>query len=506
MNTSTDLFLKRDWSHLINLAKQDTDRKVSKLTFSIPFDAPIDEQIEYIRRFYGRMFKLVDSPVDLKTMVDFYINQPGNDAKRYNGGDWEFIEHIVAPNYKEVVGHDSPAGNHNKNPEEHEMFVYREKLDPENTTRRSGPAYLYFTVNKTEGVTKRYDGVPYGYKRVPLHADKGKYPPFGKFQAIRLSSLYTYYTLMKWLETCPEATPDVMKHLVRLKSAINGNNSLTSLIRYDLQQQSKYQGRRYEPEVLKETLEEATAITEILKGYTLHTLAEHLQYVSYITTQDDTEGNMRKYAKTFQTKSHINKETQEMMDRTTFRQNFSFVELDNMVDLDKFIELDRYYVEFATRYSKLLPQTSDGVSLRFRRLGNHRAHGLYFPAWKTIAVDVRTGAPSFVHELGHYHDYRFDNISMTEEFIQKVVVPFVEKFEQVKKDYAGGMYQYYISAVEVFARAFELYFKFTVLEGGNSMFVKETEEYQIRPEYNYLISNYAAIKEVMDQVFARIIE
>lgn len=53
-----------------------------------------------------------------------------------------------------------------------------------------------------------------------------------------------------------------------------------------------------------------------------------------------------------------------------------------------------------------VPSTwGEGVILKLRRLGQHRADGLYYPDLGVLAVDSRA-LHSFAHELGHLIDYR----------------------------------------------------------------------------------------------------
>jgi hypothetical protein len=80
------------------------------------------------------------------------------------------------------------------------------------------------------------------------------------------------------------------------------------------------------------------------------------------------------------------------------------VEYDARMDLPL---MDAFSSDFA-RFIDLLgvpPGWGRGVELKFRRLGRHRAEGLYFPDRRILALDVRTSR-SFAHEFGHLVDYR----------------------------------------------------------------------------------------------------
>ena len=49
-----------------------------------------------------------------------------------------------------------------------------------------------------------------------------------------------------------------------------------------------------------------------------------------------------------------------------------------------------------------------GNSIRFRKLGNHKAIGLYYPLIQCLCVDLRN-TTSFIHELGHLIDHCMDD-------------------------------------------------------------------------------------------------
>ena len=106
------------------------------------------------------------------------------------------------------------------------------------------------------------------------------------------------------------------------------------------------------------------------------------------------------------------------------------------------------------------------VSLRFRKLGNHKASGLYYYTLKCLCVDVRSPG-SMVHEVGHMIDYHLDHISIKYEF-QRIF----DRYESLLKDYVRNNkgndtailtgktkynLSYYLQPTEVFARCFEMY-------------------------------------------------
>lgn len=204
------------------------------------------------------------------------------------------------------------------------------------------------------------------------------------------------------------------------------------------------------------------------------------QVVNYIQSAYDAV-RQREYAKriqqdlkaeVYETKKHIKVSTQKVMDSTPLLKHFKYVEIDNEVDLNK-------YQKFEKELNTLLPhlpQAESQAELRLRKLGRHKALGLFVPDFNTIVVDFRSskdthvvggvGIQSFIHEYGHYLDFNFDegNLSLSSAF-QPIVKEYQKElnketykefFDMQGKD---GKYDldYYTIPTEVFARAFELY-------------------------------------------------
>ncbi len=193
-------------------------------------------------------------------------------------------------------------------------------------------------------------------------------------------------------------------------------------------------------------------------------------------------------ASAWQTKKNINNDTRKIMESTTLNKYFQFVEIDNDVDLTLFSEFE----EEMERIYDILPKTGEKLpELRLRKLGNHKALGLYVPTKNTIAIDFRdtndevggVGIQSFVHEYGHALDYRTDNgrlLSMRDDF-KPIVARYRENLSlNGKGSYVAEKAGYYTAPTEVFARAFELY----VSEAGlSSIFLKSKETYATSIEY-----------------------
>lgn len=178
------------------------------------------------------------------------------------------------------------------------------------------------------------------------------------------------------------------------------------------------------------------------------------------------------YALSFMTKKNIKKNTMTKMERNEFLGNgFAFVEVDNDTDLEK---LESVESEWASIY-KLLPKVdSDNVDLRFRKLGNHKATGLYYPTQNCICVDIRE-VSSMIHEYGHLIDYKmYDGaLSLSEEF-RDIIKSYTKEVDKLPEDnYVAKKRKYFTTPTEIFARGFELYMSKRI----DSSFLKKADTY-----------------------------
>lgn len=169
------------------------------------------------------------------------------------------------------------------------------------------------------------------------------------------------------------------------------------------------------------------------------------------------------HAKSFQTKKNIPQKCIRAMSRSGFNNYFGYVEFDEECDLPLMEELYKEYRAFA---EELELGEYPEVSLRFRKLGNHKASGLYYYILKCLCVDVRSPG-SMVHEVGHMIDYHLGHIS-----IQYSYQEIYELYEKLLRDYVTTAkdtevavlkgkskynLDYYLQPTEVFARCFEMY-------------------------------------------------
>ena len=214
-------------------------------------------------------------------------------------------------------------------------------------------------------------------------------------------------------------------------------------------------------------------------------------------------------ARAWTTKKNINQETQAVMDQTSLREHYAFVELDNDVDLNLFQQFETE----VNRIQAVLPTVpeNDQPTLRLRKLGNYKAAGLYVPSFNTIAIDFRDrndkdglgvsgGIASFVHEYGHYLDYRLADwpngetttLSMRPEFAR---VANNYQNALAKSNLSGSDLGYFSAPTEIFARAFELYVS---KKGLQTPLLDQPAVYQTAPEYAVVDNE---LQGLIDQYF-----
>lgn len=192
-------------------------------------------------------------------------------------------------------------------------------------------------------------------------------------------------------------------------------------------------------------------------------------------------------------KKHISSSTKEAMKNSSMNKFFSHLEFDNDVDLSK---VPTFSKEVCLLIDNFLPKTSHPV-LRLRKLGNHKALGMYVPVLNTIVVDFRDdndfqkqhlstlsgiGIQSFIHEYGHYLDYKYGSsiLSQRQEF-SKITLKYQENITNLAKEIPlGHKLEYLLTPTEIFARAWELYVSSI---GLSSPLMKTKDTYKILPEY-----------------------
>ena len=114
------------------------------------------------------------------------------------------------------------------------------------------------------------------------------------------------------------------------------------------------------------------------------------------------------HAKSFETKANIPQHILRLMKDSALNTRFGYVEYDETCDPESIDTVDAQILNFVENFFP--EQDLKTVSVRFRRLGNHKAYGLYYPAYRCICVEI-SHPNSFVHEFGHMLDYLNGSIS-----------------------------------------------------------------------------------------------
>lgn len=170
------------------------------------------------------------------------------------------------------------------------------------------------------------------------------------------------------------------------------------------------------------------------------------------------------YARAFETKKNIPNKTKSVMKNNRFLENFSFVELDELTDIDKFylIENEFTLIKEASNIDKYINKNAE---IRFRRLGQHKSSGLYYPAQKCICVDINS-PQSFMHELAHHIDNTISArpVSLDADF-RMIAITYKKALESTFKEeeskevcnYFKRKKSYFHTPTEIFARCLELH-------------------------------------------------
>lgn len=154
----------------------------------------------------------------------------------------------------------------------------------------------------------------------------------------------------------------------------------------------------------------------------------------------------------------------EAANNSAFKKYFGAVEYDPDCDLKKLSEIEKEFLAIIPMFKVVDFKLA---VIRFRKLGNHKAIGLYYPMVKCLCVDIR--APrSFVHELFHLIDWESDELSLKYDFfdIRKEYEKELRKTlssmddNSLKKKLSGSSkysIDYYLEPSEIFARCGEVY-------------------------------------------------
>ena len=203
----------------------------------------------------------------------------------------------------------------------------------------------------------------------------------------------------------------------------------------------------------------------------------------YILRRDEAMKMMHKYEKkskgdyalSFQTKKNIPGKIIDRMKSSKFNDSFGYVEFDEDCDISKIAEIE---YEWSAMCEKIFGCNKyPDVSLRFRRLGNHKASGLYYSGFRCICIDIRTPS-SMVHEFMHMIDdgtltgIRGDYLSLKNDF-ERILSYYSGLIDKANIKCTGKYDKnYYKTPTEVFARCSEMYVS-RVLKVKNSLITEE---------------------------------
>lgn len=273
------------------------------------------------------------------------------------------------------------------------------------------------------------------------------------------------------------------------------------------------------------------------KGYDFESAVNHIAFVehNFVLNQKYSRQSSATIA-TIQTDKKY--QDTELNKSTIFNQlGFRKVEVDTQMyegrefDYNLFRKVEEDFEEICNK----LPHASAQPELKLRKLGKHKATGLYAPFLNILAVDVRN-TESFIHEYGHYLDYKHggkENYSLRDDF-EHIITSYSNNFKIISKKKEDDllthlmkaskesipsvvsleekrlsselellkqtekMFDYFTTPTEIFARGFELWVFETIT--SNSSLLKNREEYSNRIEY----TSFNGIKESLFAFFATI--
>ncbi len=216
------------------------------------------------------------------------------------------------------------------------------------------------------------------------------------------------------------------------------------------------------------------------------------------------------YAKSFMSKKLDVQKVKDAMEKSTFNEYFGFVEFDEETKLNEVEEVAKEFKAVKDTYLKGVDSKENVI--RFRKLGQHKALGLYYPGVSCLCVDIRS-PESLTHEYGHLIDYTYGNLSITAAF-KKVRDAYEEEFnsylnglsddsgmKKVLKGKTKYNKDYYLKATEVFARSFELYISVCLGVRNSIVPLPEALADGIYPQSESYLSQ---IKAYFDALFERL--
>lgn len=169
-----------------------------------------------------------------------------------------------------------------------------------------------------------------------------------------------------------------------------------------------------------------------------------------------------------------------------------------------------FFLKKSNNFDFPVPQK---CALKYRKLGNYKALGIYFSFSKQLGLDYRKGVNTYIHEMAHHIDLNTENSN------RKYMVEILKKYFKFRID---KRIDYYFKSEELIARAAEIsmilllgrYYQFKEFymrnEIDESTFVQAVKETFNKSKYkafmdsyeNYKCAEYIDIeKEIMNKNF-----
>ncbi len=237
--------------------------------------------------------------------------------------------------------------------------------------------------------------------------------------------------------------------------------------------------------------------------YMLYSKLVHLFYQVADVFQDvnnefqHRESLHKKIATAYITKKSIPLSIQKAMDCSGFHDYFGYVEYDEDVDLEAVHKIEEEYRELNKLYFSGSSFTD--VTLRFRKLGKHKASGLYYPNIHNLCVDIQNPS-SFIHEHFHMLDDQLGDLSLGvdfDEIVKAYKAAFLKDMQSLdptvsKKLKGSSKYNlmYFFRRAEIFARCGEIYFNRILKVKSSLLEPLLTYAYPDCQELNILIEKY----------------
>jgi len=238
-----------------------------------------------------------------------------------------------------------------------------------------------------------------------------------------------------------------------------------------------------------------------------------------VKVAEEERDDQRDHARSFEDKKNIPKKIVELMESSILNERLGFIEYDEMCDTDAIDVADTQIFSFLDTYFPKVDVSS--VTLRFRRLGNHKAAGLYYPTHRCICVEI-SEPWAFTHEFGHMLDYLYGCVSNVTKnaCFKEVYDRYVEVFDKklsvdsalsdrLRKGGQKSKYNYFTRETEVFARSFELFMSSklnldnTILQGIE--FYEGKAEYHPEDEkYMHLVDEFFSSLPFMEDVLCNL--